>query len=75
MNDDQEILTGLARVETKIEALTDRIDWLADSIQDHETRIRSLEDKHSLLIGKLTALMIITVTAVSLVSAWISTWH
>lgn len=69
-----EISKGLVRVEEKIEALSHRIEWVADSIQDHETRIRALEDKHSLLIGKLTALMIISITTVSVILAWISTW-
>jgi len=76
---DTEVGESIARIEVQLKAVIEKLDQTIKSntkcVDDHEKRIRELEDKQSLLMGKLTALMVVAVSAVSIVIAWVSTWH
>lgn len=89
MEDDKKIIEAITRLGGKIEALSDRIEWVVGSIHDHEMRIRTLEDCNtkdhetrlrvvedcqSNLMGKIAGVMVVFGAAISLVAAWIGTW-
>ena len=74
MNDD-DVLTAITRMDANLKALISRVDWMRSDIQDHEGRIRELENKQNTLLGKLTALWIISTAAVGGAVAWVTSWH
>ena len=77
MNDQtqQEIVKGLVRVETKIEAMTEKIDIVCANTSDHEARIRKLEAFVGNLTGKLTAFVMVVMVVLGLFTSWIATWR
>ena len=89
MGDKIEILTAIARVETRLDGLNERLAWIGENINDHEVRMRILEDCgtddhekrirdiegwQSNIIGKIAVLMSGFGVIITLVTAWISTW-
>ena len=73
---EQDLGEAMARVETKIEALIERIDRVTEEnskwLHEHELRIRDLENKQHMLIGKLVALMVIGMAGISGIMAWLT---
>jgi len=80
MNDcgEEKLYASVARIEVQLNELVSRIDRMSREnegrIQDHELRLRKIEDSQSLLLGKLTAVWIITTGAVAALVSWMTTW-
>lgn len=89
MDDERKILTEITRLGSKIEAVSDRIEWIANNIEDHEKRIRNLESDstadhearlrslegwRSTMVGKIAVVMLIITSFVSAAVAWVSSW-
>jgi hypothetical protein len=80
MNDcgEEKLYASVARIEVQLNELVSRIDRMSREnegrIQDHELRLRKIEDSQSQLLGKLTAVWIITTGAVAALVSWMTTW-
>ena len=80
MNDcgEEKLYASVARIEVQLNELVSRIDRMSREnegrIQDHELRLRKMEDSQSQLLGKLTAVWIITTGAVAALVSWMTTW-
>ena len=80
MNDcgEEKLYASVARIEVQLNGLVSRIDRMSREnegrIQDHELRLRKIEDSQSQLLGKLTAVWIITTGAVAALVSWMTTW-
>ena len=75
---DSKLYASVARIEVQLNGLVSRIDRMSREnegrTQDHELRLRKIEDSQSQLLGKLTAVWIITTGAVAALVSWITTW-
>jgi len=75
---DSKLYASVARIEVQLNELVSRIDRMSREnegrIQDHELRLRKMEDSQSQLLGKLTAVWIITTGAVAALVSWMTTW-
>ena len=75
---DSKLYASVARIEVQLNELVSRIDRMSREnegrIQDHELRLRKIEDSQSQLLGKLTAVWIITTGAVAALVSWMTTW-
>lgn len=77
---ESDLKEAMARVEEKLEALIERIDRKSEIdeewLHDHELRLRDLEKKQHNLMGKLVALMVMVMTGISILVAWLtSIWR
>jgi len=75
---EEKLYASVARIEVQLNELVSRIDRMSREnegrIQDHELRLRKIEDSQSQLLGKLTAVWIITTGAVAALVSWMTTW-
>ena len=75
---DSKLYASVARIEVQLNGLVSRIDRMSREnegrTQDHELRLRKIEDSQSQLLGKLTAVWIITTGAVAALVSWMTTW-
>lgn len=75
MNDD-EVLVAITKMDSNLEAMIDRIDFMRSDIQDHEMRIRVIEHSQNRMLGKLTAVWVGVSGGVAAVVSWVTTtWH
>ena len=80
MNDcgEEKLYASVARIEVQLNGLVSRIDRMSRENEgrtlDHELRLRKIEDSQSQLLGKLTAVWIITTGAVAALVSWMTTW-
>ena len=78
MNEGDNMYASIARIEVQLNSLVSRIDRMATDhekrIEDHEDRLRNIENSQSRLLGKLAAVWAVITGAVAALVSWITTW-